>query len=137
MYTCLYYKDSMVLIGPIEREHITPNLVELHWLPVSHRITFKLLLLTFKALNNMAPSYICDLLVKYKPCRTLRSSDASLLVVPQSQLATYGDRAFSIAAPKLWNSLPLYLRNCSSLPVFKSELKTYLFKDAYHTYISQ
>ena len=128
---------ARLLMHVKKHEHITPTLVDLHWLPVSHRITFKLLLLTFKALNNMAPSYICDLLVKYKPSRTLRSSDASLLVVPQSQLATYGDRAFSIAAPRLWNNLPLCLRNCSSLAVFKSELKTYLFEDAYHAYLNQ
>ena len=43
-------------------EHITPILFNLHWLPVSHRIKFKLLLLTFKALHNMSPVYIRDLL---------------------------------------------------------------------------
>ena len=105
-------------------EHITPTLIKLHWLPVTHQITFKLLLLTFKALSGMAPSYISDLLVPYQPSRNLRSADTNLLCVPRSQLVTYGDRAFSIAAPKLWNSLPVHLRNCPSLTVFKSGLKT-------------
>ena len=41
-------------------EHITPVLIGLHWLPVSYRITFKILLLTYKALNNLAPSYLSD-----------------------------------------------------------------------------
>ena len=94
-------------------------------------ITFKILLLTFKALHGKAPSYLCDLIEPYQPTRSLRSSDASLLTVQRSQLTTYGDRAFAIAAPKLWNTLPAHLRNCHSLSRFKSGLKTLLFKDAY------
>jgi hypothetical protein len=42
--------------------HITPVLKELHWLPVQQRIIFKILLLTYKALNGCAPDYICDLI---------------------------------------------------------------------------
>ena len=112
-------------------EHITPVLFSLHWLPVSHRIKFKLLLLTFKAIHNMSPEYIRDLLHNYQPVRSLRSADSSLLDVPTCHLSTCGERSFSVAAPKLWNSLPNRLRNCSTLNSFKAELKTYLFKDAF------
>ena len=112
-------------------DHITPVLAELHWLPVSYRIIFKVLLLTFKALHQMAPSYICDLLVPHQPTRTLRSSDASFLVIPRSKLRTCGDRSFSVAAPKYWNDLPGQLRNCHNLSCFKAGLKTYLFRKAY------
>jgi len=52
-------------------EHITPLLKELHWLPVEQRIVLKILLLTFKALHNLSPSYIRDLLQTYKPVRSL------------------------------------------------------------------
>ena len=79
-------------------DRITPLLKELHWLPVEQRIIFKILMLTFKALNNLCPSYISDLLETYKPTRTLRSSGRKLLVVPRSRLKSYGDRAFSAAA---------------------------------------
>ena len=41
-----------------KRDHMTPVLCELHWLPVRQRLQYKIALLTFKALNNMAPSYI-------------------------------------------------------------------------------
>ena len=34
----------------------------------------------------------------------------------------------SAAAPKLWNGLPVELRQATSLNSFKSRLKTYLFK---------
>ena len=55
--------------------YITPVLFELHWLPVEYRITYKILLLSDKALNGLAPSYLTDLLRVYEPTRQLRSSN--------------------------------------------------------------
>ena len=57
--------------------HITPILVDLHWLPVKQRIDYKILLLTYCSLNSLAPVYLRDLLCYYEPStcsRTLRSS---------------------------------------------------------------
>ena len=45
-----------------KHEHITPILLNLHWLPVNYRIIFKILLITYKALNDLAPTYVRDLL---------------------------------------------------------------------------
>ena len=109
------------------REHITPILFKLHWLPV----TFKLLLMTFKIIHNYAPKYLTELLESYSPRRTLRSGSQNQLVVPRSSTTTYGDRTFSVAAPKLWNSLPVTFKDIESLHIFKSIVKTYLFQDAY------
>ena len=95
---------------------------------MEQRIIFKILLFTFKALNGLAPSYLSDLVKFYVPERDLRSSSQKLLAVPFSKTKSYGDRAFSICAPKLWNDLPLHLRNCASFNAFKSNLKTFLFK---------
>ena len=53
-------------------EHITPVLKELHWIPVNHRVEFKVLMLTYKALNDQSPSYIRDMLQIYHPARSLR-----------------------------------------------------------------
>ena len=92
------------------------------------RIIFKILLLVYKSLNNLAPAYINRLLKNYKPSRNLRSVDQGLLTVPKSNQWTYGDRAFSVAAAKLWNSLPLDIRNSGSITLFKRKLKTFLFK---------
>ena len=94
-------------------------------------ITFKVLLLVYKALHGLAPSYISDLLDFKTYSRSLRSSCKEYLVVPRSRLKTYGDRAFSIAGPKLWNDLPLEIRKCASVATFKQSLKTFLFKLAY------
>ena len=72
------------LTGTRKREHISPILRSLHWLPCPERTDFKLLLLTFKSLHDVAPSYMEELLVRYRPTRTLRSADKGLLwfIVP-------------------------------------------------------
>ena len=101
-------------------DSITPVMSKLHWLPVHSRIIFKLLLLVYKALNGKAPSYISSLLSHRKCSRSLRSSGQELLTVPLAKLKTYGDRAFGIAAPRQWNSLPLSIRKSLSIAIFKS-----------------
>ena len=110
---------------------ISPVLASLHWLPVCLRIDFKILLITFKALHDLAPAYISELLVPYVASRSLRSSGSRLLVLPVSRLITKGDRAFSIRAPKLWNELPEEIRLTESLPIFKSLLKTHFYQRAF------
>ena len=112
-------------------DHITPVLKSLHWLPVQYRIQYKLLLLTFKALHGLVPSYLSDLLKPYLPSRQLRSASQHLLTVPKTRYVTVGDRSFTKAGPVLWNSLPLQLRSCAILNSYKQQLKTYLFRLAY------
>ena len=112
-------------------DHITPVLESLHWLPVKFRIVFKVLLLVYKALNGMAPPYLSDMLCYRSYSRSLRPASQKLLVVHRTNMKTYGDRAFSIAGPKLWNQLPLSIRELGSIDSFKKLLKTYLFRLAY------
>ena len=78
------------------------------------------------------PLYIAELLSYRTYSRTLRSTDQKLLAVLKSRLKTYGDRAFSVAAPKLWTELPLDLRSLDTINLFKKHLKTDLFKKAYN-----
>ena len=113
------------------RDHITPVLHSLHWLPVEQRIHFKILLITFKALHDLAPGYILDLITPYEPHRALRSLDLSLLRQPRSRTKTFGDRSFTVCAPRLWNRLPIHLRQIDELESFKTALKTHLFQSAY------
>ena len=100
-------------------EHITPILIDLHWL-VEYRITYKVLLLVYKAINGLSPSYISNLLSFRSSSYSLHSCSNKLLQVPRSKLKSYGDRRFSIAGPKLWNSIPASLRNADSLNSFKN-----------------
>ena len=64
------------------------------------------------------------------------SNNTLLLECPKMKtLVTYGDRAYSIAAPKLWNQLPLDIKLAKSVDCFKSQLKTHLFKNAFTDFI--
>ena len=123
---------ARLVTGQPKFAHVTPILKELHWLPIEQRVAFKVLLLAYKGLNGLAPKCISDMLVRYTPCRVLRSSDRHLLNVPKTNKKTYGDRAFSAAAPRLWNSLPLDLKISPSVSIFKSRLKTHLFTLAFN-----
>ena len=111
--------------------HISPLLHGLHWLPVKPRIEFKILLITFKAIHSLAPKYLCDLLTFKSSLYNLRSSDSILLSMPAAQSKLLGDRAFMVAAPRLWNSLPIELREITNVNSFKAHIKTYLFKTLY------
>ena len=87
-------------------DYITPILLKLHWLPVRQHIHFNILLITYKSINDMGPEYLCELMSIRKSSRKLRSSSQILLQVPVSRLKSYGDCAFSVAAPTLWIQLP-------------------------------
>jgi len=91
------------------------------------RGTYKLAVLTHKLRTTATPTYLSELVQTRAPPRTLRSSDASMLIVPRvhTKLAR---RAFSVAAPSTWNSLPADIRLCENIPTFKRHLKTHLFK---------
>ena len=114
-------------------EHITPLLIQLQWLPIEHRITFKIAVITFKALHGAAPNYITYLIKPYTPGRLPRSSNQLLLSTRKFNLKTYGGRSFTIAAPSVWNThtLPFELRSCNSLSSFESKLNTWLFEVSY------
>ena len=108
--------------------HVTPLLRSLHWLPIHKRIHYKIALLCFKSFNNLAPSYISDLLHVYTPSRQLRSaSDTRIFRIPSCRTKTHGQRSFSYQAPILWNQLPYSVRHSLTLTSFKSSLKTHLF----------
>ena len=114
------------------REHITPILHSLHWLPISSRIQYKVSSLTFTSLFDSGPSYLSNLINVYTPRRTLRSSsDARTLTVPMYRSKSFGYRRFSYQSPHLWNSLPTTVRHASSSSSFRSSLKTHLFKTYY------
>ena len=101
--------------------HITPALRQLHWLPVLKRIQYKILLLTFKAIHDLSPPYISELItVKPKSTYGLRSNRSTLLLPPtQKMLPTLDACSFAAAAPALWNKLPAHFRNVASLNSFK------------------
>ncbi len=110
---------ARVLTRSRKYDHITPIVQALHWLPIKFHISNKILLLTFKALNGLAPVYLTSLLSRYNPTCSLRSQNSGLLVVPRIAKSTKGGRAFSYLALKLWNSLPDNVWGSDTLSLFK------------------
>ena len=98
--------------------------------PIKQRIDYKICLLTYKTLTNQQPTYLYNSLSFPSHSVSTRSSDSLVLSIPYVR-SSLGKRAFSVIGPRLWNSLPPDTRNSSSLPIFRSRLKTHLFKIAF------
>ena len=103
-------------------DHVTDALVSLHWLRVPERITYKLAVMTFKALRGMAPHYLSQFVrVADVPSRIrLRSAATDHLIVPAVKLSTVGSRSFRVAGARVWNNLPADITSSSSLSIFKN-----------------
>ena len=103
---------------------------ELHWLPVVYRIKFKLALVMFTIHTHQCPDYLTDSVHPYSnndPARYwLRSATGTNYSVPRTR-TKFGDRAFSVAGPVVWNSLPAAVRHADSLHSFKCRLKSHFF----------
>ena len=113
-------------------DYITSVLKRLHRLPANDRITFTLLLLTYKSLNELAPMYINELFHYYTSRRFLRSRDSNFLVTPQTITVTYGDRSFAAIAPKLWISYRLAIRQSNSVSASRHLSVECVFKNAFY-----
>ena len=93
---------ARVIFDHRKYDHVSDIFLKLHWLPIKQRIIFKLLLFVFKIFLGMAPYYLAT-------CVSITDPNNCILKVPRVQ-TSYGDRAFSNIAPRLWNALPLDLR---------------------------
>ena len=78
------------------------------------------------AVHANTPCYLADRISPYVPCRSLRSADQSLIVVPRVNLERLGRRAFSCAGPTVWNTLPIGLRTQRDSRRFKRDLNTFI-----------
>ena len=132
--------------------HVTPLLMDLHWLPVEYHIKYKLLLFTYKGIHQMAPQYINEKFTwKSTWYRSWLSSvvrgivfvngnvsgdivfdDIIYFSVPRTKSVTFEQRSLAVAGPQLWNSLPIDIKMENSLDGFKSKIKSYLFKQAFN-----
>ncbi len=108
---------TRILTTARKYEYITPVLVSLHWLPVTFRIDFKVLLLVYKSLNGLGSKYIADMLTEYKPNRPLRSVGSSQLEIPRVH-TKQGESAFSYYAARSWKQLPEEIRCAKTLATF-------------------
>ena len=109
------------------------SLQSLHWLPIRSQINFKIAVLVYKCLHSEAPDYLQNLLITYVPGREgLRSETIIDRLIVSRTGKTFADRTFSVAGPKLWNSLPNDVKQQKDIKHFKKSLKTHLFKLAFN-----
>ena len=111
-----------------KRDHVSPLLRTLHWLPIQAHIKYKLSTLCHSFFSDIAPVCLSDLLQVDSPARQLRSSsDSRTLRIPHIQTKTFRHRSFSHAARSVRNSLPYDIRHIQSVTAFRAALKTHLF----------
>ena len=116
---------------------VTSALIDLHWLPIAPRIEFKICVLAYKSLNSTAPAYISDMVQPVSSLQrqtNLRSATNSELFIPRTRLRV-GERAFSSAAPRLWNTSPTDIKRAATLLTFKKKLKTFFSLNIYADFI--
>src|SRR6218665_3006423 len=142
-YTCAYEHlerhSTARLIARLTRySHISYYIKEhLHWLPISTRTQYKVLLIVLKAQMGVAPTYLRDAIrlpTSATSLHPLGSMDRRELYVPRSRTITMAMcRSFAVIAPSLWNRLPPSARASllsSSLSTSFSLLKTCLFSSS-------
>ena len=138
IHNCLFLSRSnvssrRVVTGTRRRDHITPVLRQLHWLPVRQRVDSKLALLVYKAtekaLHDATVAYLVDdcQLVSHAGRRRLRSADIDTCCGPRTN-TRLGDRSFAADGPRLWNSLPARIRQPDNdIGEVRRQLESFLF----------
>ena len=97
-----------------KRDQIRPSLKRLHWLPIRRRVDFKVALLTHSIRHSGKLQHLNSLLIDYKPTKSLRSAEEHL----RTKLSSTSQ------------DLPLDIRSCKIMSIFRKLLKTYLYKQA-------
>ena len=116
--------SNLTRLQPVQTEksrfcHITPVLSDLHWLPVRHRINFKIATITFKVLQFQQSSYLAALIPRYVPTQSLRSSSSLSLCVPNRKLQWQSSNHFHLL-PQIFgiNFQVILNSSISTLPAF-------------------
>ena len=122
----------LVMKRRIPRGSLDSVIMNLHWLKVKYRNLYKILLIVHNCLLQKAPQEIMSMI-------QLGDSNRTLHLREKRSLTKYGDRAFSHIGPKLWNLLPLQVRQIAETDDFKKALKSFLMLrgEEYYSWISR
>ena len=131
--SCVRFLFGKKVIG--KWGHVSPFLKEAHFLPIRQRIEYKIALMSFKCINNIAPDYLKTCIsIKKQSTKQLRTdNDYFLLQTPSAPYYKRTERGFSFCGPQVWNKLPYDIRTCNEISKFKKQLKHHLFSVAYGT----
>ena len=109
--------------------HVTHLLRDLHWLRVPERIQFRLAVQAYRCRHGLAPLYLANDLHwtdESEALQRLRSGAHQRLIVPRTGLCTIGDRAFGVAASRVWKS-SAHCHFCQLTPVFQKTTENFSF----------
>ena len=126
-------KAARLVKGIPRRDRITPILIKLHWLPIKARIVYKICLLTYKTLKTREPKYLLECLTPFQLGTNIsvrHANDKYRLHEPRFN-RNIGSRTYQYSAPRLYNNLPVSLKDSENIVQFKKNLKTYLFEKTY------
>ena len=126
---------SRLVTGAHGRDHITPVLFKLHWLPVRYRIKFKLIVLVYQAVHHLGPAYLTSLVTPYAPTCSLRSAAHRFFYNIAVHSRVVCSAGLFCGGSSLWNNLPITIREVGTLTKLKSVLKTHLFQIAFKTLV--
>ena len=115
---------AKLVYGLYKHDPVGDSLKSLHWLPIRERIVYKILLMVYKSLNGIGPCYLAEML-------SYANYSHNIHLIEPWMSTTMGERAFQKCGPLLWNAIPSSVKCCTSVDAFKSNLKTYLFEQAY------
>ena len=127
---------ARLVFGSSRSDHVTPTLIQLHWLPVSYRIKFKLCCLVHAINYGRSPAYLTETVQSVGASRSrcgLRSSSTLSMDYSLPWLRTkFGERAFSHAGPATWNALPDQIRTVADPVKFRKLLKSHYFSQTFN-----
>jgi len=123
---------AWLIFGLRTSDHITPSLIQLHWLPIRWRIQYKLRLLVHSVHSARSLAYLADIVepASSRYTRRLRSTESSLYEIPRLR-TKFGERAFSFSGPSAWNALLADIRDETSTATFRTKPKTFYFSLAF------
>jgi len=127
---------ARLVFGLSRPDYVTPTLIQLHWLPVSYRIKFKLCCLVHAIHYCRSPAYLTETVQSVGASRSrsgLRSSSTLSMDYSLPRLRTkFGERAFSHAGPATWNALPDHIHTVADPVKFRKLLKSHFFSQAFN-----
>ena len=126
-------QNTIALVVKLSRSNtgVMDILKDFHWLPIRYHIDFKIVTLVYKVRSSLQPVCLSSLISDYAPIRSPRSTGTHILHTPCVKTAV-GLRAFSSSAPKVWNSLPADIIECTTRLTFRRKLKTFYFNQAFN-----
>ena len=128
---------ARLITGVNKFQHIFPTLATIHWLPIRFHINFKVMIITFKALNGLGPRYLSECLLPARSVCNNHSSQAGQLRAftqkeTQSPEGMNKKPGLLGCRPlRLWNYLPMEIHLAPTLDGFKLALKIWLLCQAF------